>query len=115
MKLLTLLSLMLISTFTFAQTNQNSVQDTLVFYQYIGGKPYMERVLKEKEIAEKWGFKIEYFFGDCGGTFDYKIEEFKILNEKNSALFIQKFGENWHDKFLVEVENSMKIKRNSNK
>ncbi len=70
----------------------------------------MGRVQAEIEIAKKWGFKIENFFGDCGGTFDYKDEEFRIINQKSDPFFIKKYGENWWKRFEKEVESLLKEK-----
>ncbi|MGZ5243636.1 MAG: hypothetical protein ACXWEY_00645 [Bacteroidia bacterium] len=113
MKYLLLLLLLFISPGAFAQTNPNysNTKDTLVLYRYIGGKPSLKYVNAEKETAVKWGFKIEFFFGDCGGTYDYKGDEFNNLNSESYPKFVEKFGKNWAERFYIEVENLLKTEK----
>lgn len=109
MKYLLVFLLLSFSSAAFAQTEPDN-KDSLILHKYIGGKPSMKYLEAEKQTAAKWGFTIDYFFGDCGGTFDYKLEEFKILNEKSAAGFTARFGENWVERFYTDVDSLLKEK-----
>jgi hypothetical protein len=88
-----------------AQDKQSEVYsgDTLVWSIYIGGKSDMSGRPYEEAIAQKWGIKLVYFFGDCAGTYDYKNEEFKESNQAVFNYLIENFGDDWYMKFNHEV------------
>ena len=72
-----ILNLIIVSIYSgnlFSQEIQekNGSNGSLIWYMYIGGKPDMKALKVEKEVAKDWGVKIEVFFVDCGGTYDYK-------------------------------------------
>ena len=86
---------------TLKQTGQ--VTDTLVLKKYIGGDPFMDKINTETKLAKQWGFKIQYTFGDCGGTNDYLIKKFEAHNEKTNLALTKKFGKNWEVTFQNQV------------
>lgn len=94
-----------LSATLMAQDNQPdpASSDSLVWSIYIGGKSNMSNRPFEEAVAQKWGIKIVYFFGDCTGTYDYKNEEFKESNKAVFQYLTENFGEDWYTKFNQEV------------
>lgn len=92
--------LMLISLQSCAQ-EQN---DPIILKEYIGGDPFMEFFDAQVEVAKNWGFTIEYFYGDCAGTYDYKIAEFKKYNRRAYKLLSKIYGKDWKTRFDIDVE-----------
>lgn len=88
-----------------SQTNKNSIEDSLIWHMYIGGKPDMKKLECRENVARRWGIVIEYFYGDCVGTYNYKAKEFEDKNKMVFEYLKQKFGGNWLEKFNKEVEN----------
>lgn len=85
-------------------TEMKIEQDTLVWKIYIPGKSDMSNRKYQEEIAANWGIKLEFFFGDCTGTYDEKIQEFEKENQAVFAYLENKYGNNWREKFDQEVE-----------
>ena len=94
----------------FSQSNPDKTvsKDSLTWHIYIGGKPDMGTLKACEVVARNWGIKSDFFFGDCGGTYDYKEKEFEVKNKIVYEYLVQKFGENWKDKFDKEVEKEFK-------
>lgn len=99
------LLLALVSTvFSFVLSAQsNSENDSLTLYTYIGGKADMSYVKAKEQVAKKHGLKTEFFYGDCGGTFDYKASEFEIKNRPAFGHLENIYGVNWKEQFEEEI------------
>ena len=81
----------------------NTENDSLTLYTYIGGKPDINYVKAKKQVAKKYGLKAQFFYGDCGGTFDYKGAEFKTKNQPAFEYLKKILGTNWQEKFDEEI------------
>lgn len=100
---------------SYAQSDSKSdnaqTQDTLTWYVYIPGKSESTRREAEKKVAAEWGIRMSYFFGDCTGTYNDKIEEFNKQNETLFAYLSDKHGQDWKRQFDKQVDE--KIKKNN--
>ena len=83
----------------------NTENDSLTLYTYIGGKPDINYVKAKKQVAKKNGLKAQFFYGDCGGTFDYKEAEFKTKNQPAFEHLKKIFGTNWQEQFDEEIRD----------
>jgi hypothetical protein len=92
------------SVVSIAQSVEPATQDSLTWYVYIGGKPDMTRVKAEKTVANNWGIKMDYFFGDCGSTYDYKDDEFADKNKPLFKFLEGKYGEDWQVEFDKQTD-----------
>ena len=81
----------------------NTENDSLTLYTYIGGKPDINYVEAKKHVAKQNGLKTQFFYGDCGGTFDYKKAEFKTKNQTAFEHLKKIFGTNWQEQFDEEI------------
>ena len=102
------LSLGLFQIETNAQTGTTMIQDSLTWHIYIPGRPDMNYLNAQKSVAQKWGVRIEYLYGDCVGTHDEKGKAFESENQTIFNIFIEKFGKDWEAKFQEEVELELK-------
>jgi len=93
------LIMILIITQSFAQEQK----DSIVLNKYVRGDPFTEMIDAEIEIAKNWGFIINYSYGDCSGTYDYKITEFKKKNVIAKKSLKKKYDKNWETIFNNEV------------
>jgi hypothetical protein len=113
---LAFISIMILMTFyscdIYSQnkTDKTVLKDSLTWHIYIGGKPDMRRVKAKEKIARNWGVKINIFYGDCGGTYDYKYIEFEEKNKSVYEYLTNKYGINWREKFNKEVETEIELK-----
>lgn len=97
-----------VNLFSQNKPENTITKDTLTWYVYIDGKPYMKRVMAEKMVADKWGIKMEIFTGNCAGTFNYKEKEFQEKNRRVFEYLKIQYGTNWSVKFDKEVEEMLK-------
>ena len=90
--------------FSIGLSAQSDIEnDSLTLYTYIGGKPDMTYVEAKQQVAKKIGLKTEFFYGDCGGTFDYKEAEFKTKNQPAFEHLKKIYGTNWREQFDEEI------------
>ena len=88
-----------------AQSDSDSQTDSLTLYTYIDGKPDLTYVEAKKQIAKDLGLRTEFFYGDCGGTFNYKASEFKVKNKPAFDSLRKIYGADWVEQFENEVNN----------
>lgn len=91
-----------VSSFVLS-AQSNSENDSLTLYTYIGGKPDMSYVKAKEQVAKKHGLKTEFFYGDCGGTFDYKADDFITKNQPAFEYLKSIYGANWKEQFDDDV------------
>lgn len=86
---------------------ENSVEshqsDSLVWSIYIPGKSDMSDRPYAEQVAQLWGIKLFYFFGDCTGTYDEKRTEFEQSNQAVFRFLTETYGEDWRIKFDQQV------------
>lgn len=108
-----LLIVVLISSFqleTKAQNNNEMIQDSMIWHIYIPGRPDMNYLNTQKAVAQKWGVKVDYLFGDCVGTMDEKGKAYEADNQIIFDYFSEKFGNDWEAKFEEEVQIQLQKK-----
>ena len=95
-----------ISSFAQSQTAEVGAVDTVILYQYFGGKPDIRYVRAKKRVLNSIGVATENFFGDCGGTYDYKYEEFQKKNLDAAKFLKSQLGDDWKNELdrLVHAE-----------
>ncbi len=89
-----------------AQSNAPLVADSVVWYQYIGGKPDMDHVLAQKRVLQSFGMKVETVFGGCIGPFEQEYALYEQKNRDATNMLQQKLGPDWPERLsqLVEAE-----------
>jgi hypothetical protein len=88
-----------------------STTDSLTFHVYVGGKPDRGWIEARNIVANRWGFKTEFFYGDCGGTFDFKAKEFEVLNQPVFEWLSTHYGQDWKEKFDAEMKEVVESRR----
>jgi hypothetical protein len=104
-------SIILLITVSFnsiGQTTESIPSDSIVLYQYIGGIPNIFYVRAKERVLNSMGIGVETFFGDCGGTYNYKHEEFQKKNLPAIESLKSRLGDNWKAELdrLVSTEMS---------
>lgn len=103
--------ILLIVLFSFnsnGQSSESAPSDSITWYEYYPGK-YDVRYSNAKQwVLNSMGIGMEVFLGDCGGTYNYKYEEFEKKNFAAIEFLKSKFGLTWKEELnkLVKIEKS---------
>lgn len=84
----------------------------LIWYRFKRGRPdkiWLQTAEIEKQIAEEWGFIIEFVFSSGAHEADKRIKEYCHTQSKKTLKWLKRnYGKAWQQKFSTQINARLK-------